>query len=125
MGEVDGTGGRVPRNPVQRLPEREREARGGGARGGDGDLLAEHRAHGELGAVDGPGETQPGGGAHERREQRVAGEVLRGRGGVGVEVEQPPAALHGGGEVAQVREAQAALEVAPGGDERDDTVTAG
>ncbi len=105
-------GRRAPTTPSQRLPQRAREARGGGARGGDGDLLAEHGAHGELGAVHGAGQAQPGRGAHERREQRIAGEVLRGRSGVGVEVEQPPAALHRGREVAQVGQAQTALDVA-------------
>jgi hypothetical protein len=110
----------------QRVAERRYEPRRGGAGGGHRHLLAEHGAHRELGAVDCPGQAQPGGGAHERREQRVAGEVLRRQRGVGVEVEQAPAAPDRRGQVAHVGEPQAAHDVTagrPGGRQLDDAVT--
>ena len=84
------------------------EAAGARARGGHRDLLAEDRAHGELGAVDAAGHPQPGGAAHERADQRVAAERLGHDDRVGVEVEQAPAEPLGGREVALVLEPQAA-----------------
>ncbi len=116
-GDRGGSGEEMREAAVGRgqwLPQDLRQARGGGARCGHGDLLPEHRTHRELGAVHGSGQAQPGSGAHQRRQQRIAGEVLGRRGGIGVEVEQAPAALHGGGQVAQVGEAQPALDMAVG-----------
>ena len=96
----------------QGLPQRVRETPSGGPRGGDRDLLAEDRAHCQLGAVDAPGHAHAGQRVDQRREQRVAREVLGGDGGIGIEVEQASAALHGGREIAQIGEAQPALDVA-------------
>ena len=88
---------------------RGRQAPRGRPCGRQRDLLAEDRAHRELGPVDGPRHAQPGRGAHERPDDRV-GAQARGHGaGVGVEVEQPPAALHGARAVARVVEPQPAV----------------
>ena len=51
------------------LAERGDEAPGQPHRAGDGDLLAEHGAHGELEAVPGAGDAQPGPGRDQRRER--------------------------------------------------------
>ena len=73
-----------------------------------GDLLAQNGAHRELGAVDGAGHPQARRGAHQRSEERVGAQVLGDDARVGVEVEQPPAALRSGRAVARVREPQPA-----------------
>ena len=92
----------------ERLAVRGHQPPGGGARGGERDLLAQDGAHGELGAVDGAGHPQPRRGADQRTEERVGAEVLGDDARVGVEVEQPPAALRGRRAVACVLEPQAA-----------------
>ena len=80
------------------------EPAGDGAGAGDADLLAEHRADRDLVAVDVPGHPQPGVGADERAEHRVAGERVVDRDRVAVGVEQPAHALDRGRGVAQVLE---------------------
>ncbi len=71
----------------------------------------EHRPHRELVRIDVARHTQAGMGANERREQPVACERVSDGERIGVEVEQAPAALHGGGEVAQVLEPELAVDV--------------
>ena len=88
------------------------DAGGVRARGRDGDLLPEHGAHGDLGAVDAARHAQAGARRDERREQRIARECRGDRRGIGVEVEQPAAARDGDAEVAHVGEAQRALHAA-------------
>ena len=96
----------------QRLAVALHDARGMRARRGHRDLLPEHCAHGDLGAVDAARHAQAGMRGDERREQRVAPEHGRDRGRVGVQVEQPAAARDGHAEVAHVAEAQRALHAA-------------
>ncbi len=83
-----------------------------GAAAAHRDLLAEDGADRDLVAVDVAGHPQPGAAPHERREQRVVGELVVDRDRVAVRVEQPAAALDRGGQVAQVVELQAAAHVA-------------
>ena len=86
---------------------------GGGdaARGRHRDLLAEHGAHGQLGAVGRARHAHAGGAADERREERVAGEQTIHGHRIGVEVEQRAATTHGDAEIAQVLEAQSGFDV--------------
>ena len=60
-----------PSGAAQRLAVALHDARGVRARRRDRDLLAEHRAHGDLGAVDAAGHAQAG--ARARRAARAAG----------------------------------------------------
>jgi hypothetical protein len=75
-----------------------------GAGGGDGDLLSEHRTHGQLETVVRAGHPQPGTRRDQRREYLVGrqggGDRLR----VGVEIEQLPAPGHHLADAAQARE---------------------
>ena len=92
----------------QRLAVRGRQPPGGGARGGERDLLAQDGAHRELGAVDGARHAQPRCGPDQRTEERIGAEVLGDHVRIGVEVEQPPAALTGRRGVAAVLQPQPA-----------------
>ena len=89
------------------------------------DLLAEHRPHGELGAVDRARHPAARRGRDQRREQRVGGELVVDGDRVGVEVQQAAAAAGRGRQVAQVGQAEPAGDV-PGsgvpGAQRDDAV---
>src|SRR6266540_2850641 len=89
-----------------------RQPAGDGAGGGDGDLLAEHGADGELVRVDVAGDAPAGARGDQRCEQPVLTENVRHRQRVGVEVEQPPAAPHRVVEVALVLQAQATADLA-------------
>jgi acrylyl-CoA reductase (NADPH) len=82
---------------------------GGGARRRNRHLLAEHRAHRQLGAIDASRNPQARGSRHERADERIAAQVRGDGGGVGVEVQQPAAALHRRGLVARVVEPQPAV----------------
>ena len=95
------------------------------ARAGHRDLLADDRAHGELGAVDRPRHAPAGRPAHERGEQAGTPEDGVDGLGVGVQVEQRPAALHGGREVAQVAELESALDATVARGELGDAVAVG
>ena len=74
----------------QRLAELRGQAARERARGGDRDLLAEQRPHGELGRVGMAGHAAAGRGADERAEQRVAAERRLDRVRVGVEAQDRP-----------------------------------
>ena len=84
------------RDGAARLRQRLAEACGqaAGLRAGrrDADLLAEHGAEGDLGGVDGAGDAAPGRRLDELAEQRIGGERAVDGAGVGVEVQQVPAA---------------------------------
>ena len=86
-------------------------------------LLSQHGSERELVGVDGAGNPTTRRLGHERSEDFVAGEVRVDRYGVGVEIEQSAAAVHGRGEIAQVGERQPAPDVIDDGDELDDAVT--
>jgi hypothetical protein len=86
---------------------------GKGPGSGYGDLLAEYRAHGELRSVDAPGYAQPRRATNERREKWVRNEDFRDGNRVGVEVQEPAAALHGGSEIAQLLQPENATDVVP------------
>ena len=66
-------------------------------------LLPEHRADRDLVPVNRADGTPPRAACRERPDQRVVDEEPGDRRGVRVEVKQPPAPLHGGGHIAQVR----------------------
>ena len=83
------------------------------------DLLSGDGAHGDLPRVDGPRDAQAGPRAHRLADHRVLAELRGDRRGVGVEVEQAPAARDGGGQVAQVVQAQLAAHAAALGRQRD------
>ena len=106
----------------QGLAERNRELGGCCACGRDRDLLSEDSANRKLRPVDGAGHPQAGHLGDQRGEQGVVREVCAGDAGVGVEVEQSPAALNGGGEVAEVCQLQPARDVSPGEAQLDDAV---
>ena len=74
----------------QRLAELRGQAARERARGGDGDLLAEQRAHGELGRVGMPGHAAAGSGADEWAEQRIVAQRRLDRVRVGVEAQDRP-----------------------------------
>jgi len=57
---------------------------------GDADLLADHGAHGELTAVDAPGDAQTRHGPGQRPDDGVAEEGLTDRARVAVGVDQAP-----------------------------------
>ncbi len=75
---------------------------------GEGDLLADDRADRHLEPVDMTRHAQTRPGQDQRTEVRVGTEHRGDRIGVGVQVEQSPASLDGGPEVAQVGEPQVA-----------------
>ena len=83
-----------------------RQPAGDGARARHRHLLAEHGPHGDLVAVDVAGHPQARALAHQRGQQRVRAELVVDRDRVAVGVEQPAAALDGGGDVAQVLEGE-------------------
>ena len=82
---------------------------GPGRRGGD--LLAEHGPEGELGRIDGPRDPPAGRLADQGRQHRVGAEQVGHGHRVGVEVQQPPAAADGAGQVPQVGQGQLAADV--------------
>ena len=117
---------RQRRPPARRAARRtDREPTGERAGPGDGDLLAEHRPHRELVAVDVTGRAAAGRRSDERADQRIGAELFGDRHRVGVEIEQPPAALHGDADVTPVRDAELAPHVAGGRRERGDGRAAG
>ena len=67
-----------------------------------GHLLPEHRAHRELGGVDGARNPAARGLVHEWREQRVAAKQIADGRRVGVEVEQAPAAADRDRQIPQI-----------------------
>jgi hypothetical protein len=105
----DRAGGLVQRAPVQR-----HETPGGAACRRERHLLPDHGPHGELEAVGGPRHAQAGPPPHKRREQRIAPERLVDADGVGVQVEQSPAAGQRVRAVALVVEAQREPRIAAG-----------
>ena len=66
------------------------EVRQRGAGGGDGHLLADHRAHEHLGRIDGPRHPDAGGARDRGRQLGLTCERVVDRSRVGVEIEQPP-----------------------------------
>ena len=80
-----------------------------------GDLLTQHRADGELVAIDGAGHSSSGRLAHQPSKQPLSAQHVRDAARIGVEVEQRARALHGGAEVAQVGEPEAGVHVPVGG----------
>ena len=104
--------GHPTEGPCERLAVGVDQAAGQGGGAGQGDLLAEHGPHGQLVAVDGARHPPPRHGRHQRAEQGVGAECLDHRQRIGVEVEQGPAALHGGGQVAQVVQPEAGQDMA-------------
>ena len=77
---------------------------------GDRDLLADDGAHGQLEAVGRTGHPSPRIGHHQWAENGVAPEGVDDGDGIGIEVEQLPAARDRRGEVAQVGEVQLGLD---------------
>src|SRR3954447_18203014 len=75
---------------AERLAVARYQARGVRARGGDADLLAEDRAHGQLEAVDVAWDAPPRSRRHQWRQHRVGGQDLVDRELVGVLVAQAP-----------------------------------
>jgi hypothetical protein len=63
--------------------------------------------------------------AQEGADQRIAAEMCGGYGGVGVEVQQASAALHRGGEIAEILQPEPALDVFSGEAQLGDAVAAG
>ena len=98
----------VPSVRVTGLPYAADEPGRDRAGAGDRDLLADHRPHRHLGAVDRARDPHARPGGDQRREQRVGREDLVDRGRVGVEVEQPPDAGDRGHHVARVGQRQLA-----------------
>lgn len=79
-----------------------------GAGGGCGDLLAEHRAYGELRRVDRARHPAAGAGVDQRGEQRIRAQLVVHGDRVGVQVEESAAAADGLGEVAGVGQGEPA-----------------
>jgi hypothetical protein len=104
---------------VDRLAQRrtgpQDEAAGQRACSCDGHLLPEHGTDRGLRRVDGPRDAQARRTRHQRLHPRVAGEVGVDSHRVSVQVEQPSAALHRDGQVAQVIEDHAHVDVGTGG----------
>ena len=107
---MHASGRRPARRAVRRSPATSRAGERPGA--DDGHLLAEHGAHGELGRRRREPASAGRACRDERGERRIGAEHRVDGDGIGVEVEQPPAALHRGLQVAPVVEAQLALDVA-------------
>ena len=82
------------------------------APGGDRDLLAQHRADGELVRIGGARGPQSRPQRDQRRERGIGAEPLADRVRVGVQVEQAPDPLGRRRQVAQIAEVQMALEPA-------------
>ena len=104
---------RIARKPVgalttsarpHALPDGQDEFAGDGPPARHGDLLADHRAHGEFEAVHRARDPPARVVADQRSEEGVVAQCLDHRDRVGVEVEQAAAPLHRRGEIAQVRE---------------------
>ncbi len=87
------------------------QSAGDGVGSRDRDLLPDHGADRDLGAVDVTGHAQPRAGPHQPGEQRVVAERVLDRQRVAVGVQEPAAALDGGGDVPQVLDAQSAAHV--------------
>ena len=81
-------------------------------------LLADHDPQGELGTVDGARHAPPRARDHEGTEGFVRAEGLVDGDRVGVEVEEPAAALDGGGQVTQIGQPERRGHVAVGGAQR-------
>ena len=109
----------------ERFPAGDDQASGVGARTARRHLLAEHGPQRELRRIDGAGHAPAGRLGDQRRERGVGREVGVDGDRVGVEVEQPAAPVHGGGEVAQVGEREPAANVVDERHELDDPVTVG
>jgi hypothetical protein len=78
---------------------------------GHGYLLAEHRAHCELGTVDAPGDTQSRGAANEGAKKRIGAEDVGDGYRIRVEIQESAAALHRGPEISQILQPQPAPDV--------------
>ena len=83
-------------------------------RGGDRHGLPDDRAHRGLPAVRRARDPQPRPPRHQRRQRRVVRQGGVDRDGVGVQVEDPPAARHRRAQVAQVVQREHRLHVAVG-----------
>ena len=96
---------------MDRLPVSHDQPAGVGARGLRRHLLAQHRADGQFGLVDGARNALSGRLGDHRGQVGIAAECLDHRFGVGIEVQQPPAASDRGGEVPEVLEAEDTADV--------------
>ena len=76
-----------------------------------GYLLAEHRAHGEFGAVDAPRNTPSRRAANEGAKKRIGAEDVGDGYRIRVEVQEAVAALHRGPEISQILQPQPAPDV--------------
>ncbi|MDQ0948485.1 hypothetical protein QFZ24_002408 [Streptomyces phaeochromogenes] len=92
---------------------------------GRGDLLAQHRAYGELGLVDRTRHPAARRLVDERGQQRVRTQLVVDRDRIGVQVEHAAAAADGDGQVAHVAEGEPAADVVGRRGERDDAVAVG
>lgn len=82
-----------------------------GAGSGGGDLLAEHRAQGQLGRLDRARHPPAGVLVHLRRQRGVGAQLLVDRGGIGVEIEQPAASADRRRQIPQVGQRKLTVEV--------------
>ena len=78
---------------------------------GHGYLLAEHRAHCELGTVDAPRDTPSRRAANEGTKKRIGAEDVGDGYRIRVEIQESAAALHCGPEISQILQPQPAPDV--------------
>ncbi len=91
------------------------DAHGKPARAGDGDLLAEDRAHRELEAAPRAGRAQARTARDERRERMIAGQMRTDGLDVGIEIEQAAQARDDGEQRGDARETDRRFEMGAAG----------